>query len=394
MNILFVTLSSIETNTSAMLRNKALIKGLIQNGAKIDLLTIPALKIHPFYDDSTNIFDGMNENVNVILLNQNSMYSSVIKSNDNFLGKIKRELLPSIRYIYHSLSLFDNTIYLARKIKKSVLPNKYYDIIISSSDPKSSHVAAHQLIKLGVKYGKWIQYWGDPLTIDITKKSIYPKFYIRKIEKRIFSCVDKIIYVSPLTLEEQINLFPDYSDRMTFVPIPYIQEKYYPHLEKGKDEVSIGYFGDYDSNIRDILPLYNLCKNNDKNLIVAGNSNLKLKNTKSIKILPRVTIKKLEELEAQCDILVCILNRYGTQIPGKLYHYAATNKPIIVILDGDKKEAVRDYLKKFNRYIICENSEDSIKNAIDKIQFSSKKYKPSSFFKPEVVANQVIKFNK
>lgn len=393
MNILFVTLSSIETNTSAMLRNKALIKGLIQSGAKIDLLTIPALKIHPFYDDSTNILDGKNKNINVILLNQNSMYSSMVESNDNFLGKIKKKLLPSMRYIYHSLSLFDNTIYLARKINKSVLQNKYYDFIISSSDPKSSHVATHQLIKAGIKYGKWIQYWGDPLTIDITKKSIYPKFYVRKIEKRIFSCVDKIVYVSPLTLEEQIHLFPDYSNRMTFIPIPYIQEKHYPHLEKRSNEINIGYFGDYDSSIRDISPLYNLCKNNDIKLIIAGNSNLRLKNTNNIQVLPRIAVKQIEKLEAQCDILVCILNKYGTQIPGKLYHYAATNKPIIVILDGDKKEVIRNYLKKFNRYVLCENSEESIKNAIVNIRLSNQEYKPSPFFKPEAIANQVINFN-
>lgn len=387
MDILFVTLSSIETNTSAMLRNKALIKGLIQNGAKIDLLTIPALKIHPFYDDSTNIFDGMNKNVNVILLNQNSMYSSMIKSNDNFLGKIKKKILPSIRYIYHSLSLFDNTIYLARKIKKSLLPNKYYDIIISSSDPKSSHIAAHQLIKLGIKYGKWIQYWGDPMTNDITNKSLHPKWYIARKEYSLLKNADDIVYVSPFTLELQKSLFPSIANKMYFIPIPYIKQKNFP--EQKNKKFTIGYYGAYKSKVRNIMPLYKSCiKLGDQiHLDIIGDSDLSLSETKNINIYPRGDISSYEE---KVDLLVCMLNSSGTQIPGKIYHYAATNKPILIILDGDKKEEIRKYLDSFDRYIMCDNNVNSITTIITEIMSSNDEYEPCKNFEPETIAQRFI----
>lgn len=74
--------------------------------------------------------------------------------------------------------------------------------------------------------------------------------------------------------------------------------------------------------------------------------------------------------------MVVILNLRGGQIPGKLYHLAATNKPILVIMDGDYKQIIREYLNGFDRYILCDNTEESISNAINDQLVVKREYFP------------------
>lgn len=382
MKILFVTLTSIEMNGSAMIRNNALINGLIENGASIEILTIPTQIENSFYDRTLE----WDKSIEVTYLKSNNIYASLVSGTESLSGKLKKAILPFLRKIYHSVSIFDNTIYMAKKANKNILKSNYYDLVISSSDPKSSHYAVKRLIESGLKYDKWVQYWGDPLAIDITNKSIYPSFYLKYKEKVLFSVADKIVYVSPFTYNSQVNMYPGFKDKMNFIPIPYIKEKIYSISNLRNKKISVGYFGDYNSHIRDINQLYSACDENDYNLIIAGNSDLNLKQTKNIKILPRVSQEKVEKLESDVDVLVCILNKKGTQIPGKIYHYAATNRPILVVLDGNNKEEMRKYLKKFNRFILCENNKDSISRALNNIRDENKYYSPSPHFNSKNIA--------
>lgn len=388
MRILFVTLCSIETNSSAMIRNNSLIKGLAINGSYVDILTVSTNKNNPFLDTSMDWnWEGR---VNIIKLKGNSTYNSLIEPTKNFIGSLKKTLLPIIRWIYHSFSLFDNTIYIAKSVNISTLANNYYDIVISSSDPKSSHVAVDKLLKQGLTCRRLIQYWGDPLANDINKTSILPRLYLKIKEKKLFSCADNIVYVSPFTLKDQKKIFPKFAGRMHFIPIPYLKKKFYNRSNAKK--TTIGYFGDYTSKVRNILPLYETCKKMQDNfeLLIAGNSDLKINTFKNIAVFPRISQEKVEELEASCDILVSILNKTGKQIPGKIYHFAATNRPILVILDGDNKDKMRQYLEKFNRYIFCENDEESILEAITGIKNNKKEYYPSPYFEPERIAKMFL----
>lgn len=386
LKILYITFSPIDMNTSATLRNRALIKGLVKNGSKIDLLTISA-------DNTNNYFDSIFKNtddVNIIKLRQNVLYSSLVKKENGLKGILKQNILPFVRKIYHSFNLFDNSIFIAKKLEKSILPSDYYDIIITSSDPKSAHVAAKNLIKTGLNYRKWVQYWGDPLSIDITKKSFHPKWYVRRVEKEIIKMADRVVYVSPFTLKEQKKLFLKYSKKMIFLPIPYLEPKFIENKHKYEEKIILGYFGDYQSSVRDIDSLYKYARKSGIGLIMAGNSDLKLNSSENITIYPRLNQEEITKLETESDILVCILNKKGTQIPGKIYHYAATNKPILVILDGEYMKEIKDYLNSFDRYYICNNNENDIEKAINKILKQDNKWEPSPHFSPEEISKRII----
>lgn len=387
MRILFVTLSPTDLNSSAMLRNNALINGLILNNHQVDIVKIPSILSNSFNDSTIKWNEN---NIRFFSLKANNAYTLLTQDKRIFISSVKNKILPFARLIYKSFNLFDNTIYQARTIDIKVIPDIYYDIVISSSDPKSSHIAVDNLIKKGLNYGKWIQYWGDPLTIDITKKSIYPKCYVSREEKKIFSCADRIVYVSPITLEEQKKMFPSFSEKMQFIPIPYNKEKI-SNRPKG-DKLKIGYFGDYDSRYRNIKPLYDVCgkMSHKLDLLIAGNSDLRMESNKNIQVSPRISQKEVEDSEATCDVLVCLLNKSGTQIPGKIYHYAATNKPVIVILDGENKDRIKEYIDKYDRYIVCNNNEESITQALFYIESSNRIYNPSPFFEPKHIANLIL----
>lgn len=392
LNILFVTLNPVETNSSAMLRNYALIKGLLLNDCEIEILTIPALETMPSYDTSLK----WDDKVQITKLSNDKVYVNLVNNQESYLGKWKKKLLPYLRFFYHKISLFDYTINIAHNASPDKLKKNYYDVIISSSDPKSSHYAVEELITKGIKYGKWIQYWGDPMANDITNNTLLPKKYIEYKEKRILKLADSIIYVSKFTLIEQRKLFPELKDKMDVIPIPYIKKKVYP-IRKNVIDFKLSYLGDYNSTIRNLKPLYDTIEGlgDEKiELTIAGNSDLKLQNKNNIEILPRVNQANLENIEEKSDVLVCLLNTKGSQIPGKVYHYAATNKPILVILDGEepRKGEIRKYLESFDRYILCDNDTENLKKTIKKIKTNNIPLKnmPSRFFEPSFIAKNFL----
>lgn len=378
--ILVIKLSPINGLDSSMLRTLALIKGLTENKYNVDFLTMRENK-----NTIINNIEkyGFLEEVNIIYAERNNIYNAIVSSH-NTTG-IKQKIVDVLRKVYHAFSPFDYTIKIAKKINIKYLPVSKYQYVISVSDPKSTHKSVRELCKQGLQYEKWIQYWGDPLTLDITKKSIYPQFINKLIEKNLFYNCDSIIYTSPFTVEEQSRLFPQYSDIMKYVPTAYISKIQYP---KNKGNYTVGYYGAYVSSVRNITPLYDaLSELKEINLIIVGNSDINLVEKENIAIYPRGEISKYEQFT---DLYVCILNSTGTQIPGKIYHYAATDRPILIILDGERKDDMKRFFEQFKRYYTCNNDVDAIKKAIISIRCSDNKYEPYDKFSAKAISKMII----
>lgn len=353
MNILFVTLNPIYNSSSATMRNKALIQGFLNNDHKVTILT---------RDDSDNICHPLfsKNNYKVIFTKKNELYEKIKSNKSNLLKKF-------LKSMYHKVAVFDNTIKIAKNTNLNLLDGieMYYDVIISSSDPKSSHKLVISLIKQGLNYGKWIQYWGDPLSFDITRKNILPIFINKLVEVNIIKNADRIVYVSPFTLVMQKKHFQNQSNKMESMPIPYKEKRI---LKNGNEKI-IGYFGDYNSNVRNIIPLLEYVKvSSDYKFIIAGKGDITIKPGNNLESMNRISYDQIRILEESVSIFIVILNKKGTQIPGKIYDLAATNKPILVILDGEHKIEIFNYLNEFKRYYFCENNLESIEEAIRKIE--------------------------
>lgn len=390
MKILFVISTPIEYSSSGNMRNIALINGLTKLGNEVHLLTSEADKNNTLYDDSL-LNSTIKKRYYIPLGNMHKKIS--------YINNRNKIMLITKQYIYKilsKLSIYDPRKNLVNKLE-SIKIEEEFDLMISSSDPKSSHLIAERLIKNNVKIcKKWLQYWGDPFAGDINKQSILPSILIRKEEERLMALANLIVYVSPFTLKEQTLKFEKYKNKMFFTPVPYVSPIEYKETQNVKFKV--GYFGDYFFKDRNITPLYNALKKmrNTSELIVYGETDIVLNCEENISINRREKRSSISKLEGECDLLICILNKKGTQIPGKIYHYAATNKPILVLLDGEYREEMRHYLESFNRYIICNNTADEILEAIQNIIISSKDYNPSVHFSPIKIAEDILKlyFNK
>lgn len=380
MKILFISSSPLEYSASSNMRNIALLKGFIENGYKVYTLTPEAQKESELYDNS--ICNIEIEKKYTIPLG--AIHSSVT------MKKNKKSKLRE--YIYKFIKKFKIYDFRSSLAKKEIDIKETFDLMISSSDPKSSHLIAENLKKRNPNIAKnWIQYWGDPFADDINNKRFIPKFIVKQEEKRIISLADIVLYVSPFTLEKQQKTYPKQSKKMIFLPIPYNEEILYKVVNN--KQFTLGYFGEYQSRNRNIFPLYNAIKNNKEyNLIICGNSDLNLEQKGNIKLFRRQTIENVRKMEADVDVLVCICNKKGTQIPGKIYHYAATNKPILVVVDGEYSKDIKNYLEKYERFIICENNSESISSAVVKIKNMNKKYEPSNQLSANSISKKIIDY--
>jgi hypothetical protein len=286
--------------------------------------------------------------------------------------------------------MYDYTYDIVRNLDISILPKKKYHCVISISDPKTSHIAVSRLKKQGLVFERWIQYWGDPMTHDITSEVIYPLFIRRVIEEKLLKQADRIAYVSPLTLIQQKKEFPKLANKMVCCLTPFLEERI--SSRTNHSVYMIGYYGSYMSVARNILPFYEACcmMKNELKAVIIGDGDVKLVSTDNISVLPRGDVQGYED---SSDLLICILNRRGTQIPGKIYHYAATNKPILVITDGNCSEDIVAFLKEFDRYYFCENTAHAIFKAILDIMKDNREWAPCKAFSSIDIARKLIEVN-
>lgn len=412
MKILFISMVAFENNTSATIRNKSLIKGLSELGHSIDTLTLRPDEVSISYDESMN--DIKQLVTNSYYIDINSLYyrlmakKGVSKSNIANNGKYNRNIIKTIinksrniiKNIYDKTTIFDAQKFNVRGVSKVKVDYSKYDVIISSSDPKSSHLIARKIYKENKNCkAKWIQYWGDPMYNDITRTSDWRDHLIKYCEKKLVSEANRIVYVSPITLDTQKDIFPKIASKMDYVSQSYafvvdkVDEIKNPNMKADKkDLVSVGYFGAYKSSVRNIMPLYNSAKNNNFKLNICGFSDISLTNTDNIKVYDILSYQETVKMEAESDILVSICNLRGTQIPGKIYYVAGYMKPIIIILDGEYKDYLKEHFSKYDRYILCDNEENSIKDAIEKAKAQLKKneYKIDKQLEPKYMAERIL----
>jgi hypothetical protein len=388
MRILYVAARPLEINTSASIRNRATIQGMLQLGHQVDLITTQPDINHNNYDNSIDI-----KQLNTIYIRLEGIQS---------IAKVTRKykLLQPIKvFLYKIISkytIYDNLKGVANKIYDININEKKYDFVISSSDPKSSHLLVYKMYENKILTQiPWIQIWGDPFLSDITRTSKLLNKIIMREENRLLSLASRIIYVSKLTLKEQKLLFPLQAKKMVSKPIPYLEIKQYQPIDLKKSSLKFLYTGDYFSNVRDITQLYKALEGTAHQLIICGNSDLELKNTDNIKVYPRLNFKEIKNFEYECDVLVHLSNLNGSQIPGKVYQYCGTNKPILFLLDGNKKEIFNEF-NRYNRFIFADNDKNSIieticsiyKGYYDNISYIINEYDP------EVVAAQIISLAK
>lgn len=376
MRVLYVVGSNLRRNTSANISHNAYVQGLFENGCQVDIL-MPSSSwgeeddALPIWSDakyhiynSVSFIDrlktGFKNKVDKKssfaqisnIINEQSLDEVI--SNSNFKKSIRNGIKKMYEFLFNTSYIYnlDRTWLKNAKHFKEIAP---YDLIISNSSPASSHKLVLDLLsKKNLTKTRWIQIWEDPWFFDLYGGHSQK---VRFEEHRLLRAAQEIFYVSLLTMEYQKQHFPDCAAKMKHIPLPFLHIIDKPRIANG-DQLKFGYFGDYYSKTRNLQPFYEAVVKSESETFIYGDSDLALPSSEHITVKGRVTLDKLNKLQDKTDVLIHLCNLEGGQIPGKVYHYSATTKPILFILDGTEREKkmIKDYFMKFNRYHFCENT--------------------------------------
>lgn len=404
MKVLVINGDCVTRNSSANLCHMAYIRGLVNLGYEVTLLSadpkeydvdksmiIPS-SVKCIYYYGTTIYEKMSITKSKSKEDNASLARADYSTNESKLS-IKSKLVNSAKNFvlssYGIHGIYSKFVKKAQKFKSDT----EYDIVLSLSTPVTSHLLAYNLLEAGhIKTKKWIQVWEDPWYVDVYGFNEKEKIY--KEEKRLLSYAQRVCYVSPLTLENQKKLYSESAHKMYWAPLPF----YYKNDKQGSTVNkynNYGYFGDYAHASRDLAPFYAAAKNIGINVNICGNPSNLFAQTDKITIYPRLQLGELKPIEDKTNVLVFLCNRKGGQIPGKIYQYSATYKTILFILDGtdEEKKVLKSYFEQFNRYIFCENTVEDIERAIKLIEnndFGNVKNEPIDEFNPAKTIMKVL----
>ncbi len=389
MKLLFISMTPIYYNSSAIIRMCGYISGAAKLGHICDLVTLEANRDDFLYDSSNEAL--VNQYIrNYYTFQKTGIYEKISEKNKSCI--VKKRLKSIARKMYYAWNVYDPQQMNIVKILDLPIDYNQYDRIITISDPKSGHKLVAELERSGKVSGvkdKWIQCWGDPWLLDMTKSYGIKKIKIRKEEENLLSKAGRIIYTNPFTLKAQKSLYPKMAESMYYVGQCTFDVK----NESTSNEKSVGYFGSYESNVRNILPLYQTCKEHGYKLRIAGRSDLNLEAADNIEIYGNKSLSEVNELELKTGVIISICNIRGTQIPGKIFYQAGYRKPMIVVVDGENKNEMRKYFESFHRYIICENNKNAINNAIKRAFYEieeNREYQMDERFDDRYCAGMVL----
>lgn len=360
MRIIYIS-TSIFRNSSASIRNISLIKGLIEKKCDVEILTVNYLSEL----EDKFLLGELSKNIKIrkIDIKLFNKCKGIIKNITNKNSK-KNRFIKIKDYLKNIVFFPDN---LSESIKKSTkLFNKTerFDLIISSSDSKTSHLITKELIDKKLIEGKWIQIWGDPWLDDINlvQKNFINSLRIKRYEKKILESADTIFYTSELTansIRKKLGI-----QNISSINRSYLFSCDNKNWKFNENKIVISYTGVLTQ--RNIFPILNSIKKYNqefnKNIIlnIYGDNEGKeeYKKYKFLTLYKKCDLFKIKSIYNETDALLYIDNKNGsTQIPGKIYDYCGTNKPILALVESKETQYI---LEKFNRMSIYKNVESEI----------------------------------
>ncbi|MCE2572588.1 hypothetical protein [Motilimonas eburnea] len=386
MKILYIAGLYRKRSCSASIRNVALTNGLSSHGCDVSVLTVkfPPEVLDPF------LMSSVNEDINVIEVDSGFISSYIPTTYRNEGNSVhKTNILKKV---------IKEFLYFPGVDKKwiSAINSEYftgYDLIISSSDTKTSHFVARKIIKNTPT--RWLQIWGDPWADDIGLKNFFVKLRAHLAEEKLLNGADYIGYVSLPTTNRMKDKFPYLLDKINYIP-----RNFFSVVEKNitqKHIFKISYTGVL--NGRDVEPILEAieCFNSNSSVIVSldvfGRATVEQKHL--IEACPfseyhgEVSLQDVLNVFKSSDALLYLGNAAGTsQIPGKLYDYFGTNLPILALVQ-DLHDDVSTFILDSQRCIVFQN----IKS---KINFSELISNRDSFsvleqYSPNSVASSILK---
>lgn len=387
MKIGIIMVLPIEYDTSAMLRCKEIIFALSKLGNEVTCFC-------PMPNRKNKYYNSNSMDLSKIQIKRFKRMPIDTSCNDDKKNNSKKKIRSAIKEFclkaFRKVDIFGSTLLFIpeRKWIARYFSENDYDILISFSDPIPAHMIGNYVKKRNSNI-RYIQQWGDPLAGNIVSKNAQPIWVRKIIERSLLKEADTVCYVSPFTYEEQKNFFPDQKEKMIFLPSPCLKVD---AKDIKKERLCIGYFGSYYSIARNLLPLYHAAVQNEEvDFLIVGDSDIELKSTKNVTIIQRMDNNELKKYMQKVSVLVCLMNRKGNQIPGKVYHDAGSTKDILFIKDGEYGDKIQKFFEPFNHYTFVDNSTMEISKIIKEyVKYGVPYREPVKDFEALEIAKKLI----
>ena len=406
MKVLYVVASCLTKNTSANMSHNGYVQGLLENGCDVDILmaedswgaqdnALPTWEQAVYYRyPSVAIQDKLRKKMRgapTATVSAAAETGSAEKQRVSHIASIKAGVRRLAKSLFYKCFPVDPVYPLEKTWLKNAAKFRSdldYDLVISNSSPAASHKLVGMLLRKNqLRCKRWVQIWEDPWYFDLYGGHAED---IREEEHTLLREAGEVYYVSPLTLKYQQQHFPECAHKMKHIPLPYFD---FAKTDSAADEGwSFGYFGDYYSHTRNLVPFYDALVRSGYTGYIYGDSNETLKSAGKIVVSGRVTLDVLDKVQTKTKVLVHLCNLRGGQIPGKIYHYSATTKPILFILDGtpDEQAILKSYFSQFERFYFCDNNVVSILDAMNRICSECREWSSLDAFSPKEVVRQLL----
>jgi len=342
--VLFISSSIPPLEESQTIRNVYLIKGLVDAGYKIDIITLDLISSTGFMLDKLpldvtihrtrqTVYDKVQAIISKIpFVKLRSFFKSVVAVLFGWL------VFPDVRgdwshaAVKKSLELFSENV---------------PDVLISSSGSFTGHIAASKLAEFWNI--SWIADYGDPWSFNPQRPANL--YHIKTINSYLESRALRYCSAISVTTKQTAAAFTDYVCGIKPIPVISIPCGYSEELSQiqpvasNESFIRIAYIGTASAGSRDLRIFINVFmqlseyKFSEKSLamqIIGAYSQVfqKMildKNIKDIDLTGWVSYYQSLQYMKSADILLLYGNVSELQIPGKAYNYLYSGKPIIYL---------------------------------------------------------------
>lgn len=370
MKISFVSFEYQPIKTPQSLRWQKLLSHLVEaRPVGVRIFNAPASMDSPFYDIKflssfeEEVFSGPPSSVDEIIVAEVPVHAPKKPPNTlmkQFKSAVK-ERLP-----------FDKSFIWAVKSRTAFinfLERDLPDVVISSSPPFGAMILAWFAKKYYKENIKWICDLGDPWSFASDRKlGPVMRRIIETMERYFLSSADHIIVTNNRTKSAYLEILDIEESRISVI---------YQGADANRNELpssseSAGdyvYTGTFYKTIREPYALFEAFSLSDRKLSVAGNIDPKFfpeKKSDQVSFIGNLGEQDVKKMQRSAAALIFIDNLNSTQLPGKLFEYVATGRPVICI--GVAKESPVNEIE-FSDYpiVFCENNVEDISRAIGKI---------------------------
>lgn len=297
--------------------------------------------------------------------------------NVNILNKTTALFLKKIKFVVSETNILWLVDWTLPAIQKGVkLIKRYNHNILMSSGNAEAHVVAY-IIKLLNKDVAWIVDYGDPWLFAPNYMDSHTKVKILMdhwLEKRILKSASIITVTTEETKKNYLENYPFLEkEKIKVIPMGIDYDAFKKIRAEHSEKFRILYTGSIYPT-RDIKPFINAVKtvSEDKEMkekievLFVGNIENKFKELvicmgleDMISFGGFVPYEKSLSLIMGADVLLSFGNKGGLQVPGKLFDYVGSKRPILWI-KGDEGDPALRYLEDINRAIIADNDSKDI----------------------------------